>query len=142
VVEPHSVGRLPAEHHLQFREAEEERVVAVEQRHADGVLVALGKSRGQLEAAEAGAKDEDVLLHQPTVSDRGEPVESLSVRSTRASGCMFGRPVSHEHARTEIWRAFFGTEGVTPVRTRLTSRIQRADATSEGTSGNARSARA
>ena len=70
VVQPHIVGRLPAEHDIQLREAEEKRIVAVEQRDADGVLVALRESCGELEAAEAGAKDEDVFLHHATVSIR------------------------------------------------------------------------
>ena len=64
VGQPHLVGRLPAEHHLELGVAEDERVVAVQQRDADRVLKRLGEPRRQLEAAEARAEDQDVLLHQ------------------------------------------------------------------------------
>ena len=64
VVQPHVVGRLPAEHHLELGVAEDERVVAVQQRDADHVLERLGEPRRQLQAAEARAEDQDVLLHR------------------------------------------------------------------------------
>lgn len=63
VVQPHLVGRLPTEHHLELGEAEDERVVAVQQRDADRVLERLGEPRRQLQATEARAEDQDVLLH-------------------------------------------------------------------------------
>ena len=64
VVQPHLVGGLPAEHHLELGEAEHERVVAVQQRDADRVLERLGEPRRQLQATEARAEDQDVLLHR------------------------------------------------------------------------------
>ena len=64
VVQPHVVGRLPAEHHLELGVAEDERVVAVQQRDADRVLERLGEPRRQLQATEARAEDQDVLLRR------------------------------------------------------------------------------
>ena len=46
VGQTHSVGRLAAEHHLELRKAEIERVVAVDERDADGVRGRLGEARG------------------------------------------------------------------------------------------------
>ena len=59
-----AAGRLPAEHHLELGVAEDKRVVAVQQRDADRVLKRLGEPRRQLQATEARAEDQDVLLHQ------------------------------------------------------------------------------
>ncbi len=63
VVQPHVVGCLPAEHHVELGEAEDEGVVAVQQRDADRIGKRLGEPRRQLQAGESGAEDEDVLLH-------------------------------------------------------------------------------
>ena len=64
VVELHLLGRLTAEHHLKLGEAEEESVVAVDKRDANRVRDRLGEPRRELQATEAGAEDQDVLLHR------------------------------------------------------------------------------
>ena len=106
VGQPHVVGRSPAEHHVELGVAEDERVVAVEQRDADRVLERLGEPRRQLQAAEARAEDQDVLLHLAS---------TLSRSSDR--GVFFDRPFAERRAvglqaekevRTEgiqLWRA-------------------------------------
>ena len=65
VVEPDLLGRLAAEHHLELGEAEEERVVAIDQRDADRVRDRLREPRRELQSAEPGAEDHDVLAHRP-----------------------------------------------------------------------------
>src|SRR3954454_2504603 len=73
VVQPHVIGRLAAEHHLKLGIAEDERVGAVQQRDPNHVLERLGEPRRQLEAAEARAKDHDVLLHRASAyANRGD----------------------------------------------------------------------
>ena len=64
VVQSHVVGRSPAEHHVELGVAEDERVVAVQQRDADRVLERLGEPGRQLQATEAGPEDQDVFLHR------------------------------------------------------------------------------
>jgi hypothetical protein len=64
VVHPYVVARFLTEHHVELGEAEEERVVAVQQRDADEVWDRLRESRRQLQAAEASAEDQNVLLHR------------------------------------------------------------------------------
>ena len=64
VVELHLLGRLAAEHHLKLGEAEEERVVAVQKRDPNRVRDRLGEPRREFQATEAGAEDQDMLLHQ------------------------------------------------------------------------------
>ena len=55
-------GRLrPAEEDVELREAEREPVVAVDQRDADVVREFVGEAARELEPAEAGAEDDDVL---------------------------------------------------------------------------------
>ena len=61
VGEPDLVGRLAAEHHLELREAEEERVVAIDQRDADRVRARLREPGRELQPAEPGSEDQDVL---------------------------------------------------------------------------------
>jgi hypothetical protein len=52
VMQPHLVGRLPADHHLELGEPEDERVAAIEQRDADEVLCGFGEPCRQLQTAE------------------------------------------------------------------------------------------
>ena len=63
VRQPHVVGRLASEHHVELGEAEEERVVAVEQRHVDRVGGGFGEARRQFKPPETRAQDQDVPLH-------------------------------------------------------------------------------
>jgi hypothetical protein len=63
-VQPHVVGRSPAEHHVELGVAEDERVVAVQQRDADRLLKRVGEPGRQLQAGEARAEDQDVFLHR------------------------------------------------------------------------------
>ena len=71
VVHPHVVGRLPTEHDLELGEAEDERVVAVQQRDAHSVLQRLGKARRQLEPSKARTDDQDMLVHAaPAYTER------------------------------------------------------------------------
>ena len=64
VVEPDVLGRLAAEHHLELGEAEVERVVAIDQRDPDRVRDRLREPRRELQSAEPGAEDQDVLAHR------------------------------------------------------------------------------
>ena len=59
------VGRhLPSEHHVELREAEDERVALVDEHDVDGVAEGVRKNRRQLEAAEAGAEHHDTRGHR------------------------------------------------------------------------------
>ena len=67
------VGRhLPAEHHVELGEAENERIALVDEDDVEGVPEGIGKNSHQLEAAEAGAEHNDACLHG---------VENISVQS-------------------------------------------------------------
>src|SRR5205807_7469579 len=64
VVQPNVIGRLTAQHHLELGEAEEERVVAINQRYANRVGDPLREPRRELQSAEPGPEDQDVLAHR------------------------------------------------------------------------------
>src|SRR5919197_1018002 len=64
VVEPDVVGRLTAEHHLELGETEVERVVAIDQRDANRVHDRLREPGRELQSAEPGSEDQDVLGHR------------------------------------------------------------------------------
>ena len=55
---------LAAKQNVQLREAEAERVVPVDERHANVVRKRVGQARRQLQAPETSSKDHDVLLHR------------------------------------------------------------------------------
>src|SRR5436305_10854959 len=83
---------LAAEQDVQLREPEAERVVLVDERHANVVNQGVGESRRQLQAPETGPKDHDVLLHwQQTITQRrvssggqtGQPLASARGLSPR-----------------------------------------------------------
>ncbi len=83
VRQPHVVGRLASEHYLELREAEEERVVAVEQHDVDRVSGGFGQARREFEPPEARAQDEDVPLHCAILL--GEPSAPRSLACGRRS---------------------------------------------------------
>ncbi len=88
------LGRT-AEHHLELREAEDERVGAVEEHEVDAVTELVGQARGQLEAAEAGAEDDDP--HQrwfSASSEAGSP--AMRVCHIRR-GCVMSNGVAAMH---------------------------------------------
>ena len=63
------VGRhLPSEHHVELREAEDERVALVDEHDVDGVAEGIRKNRRQLEAAESRAEHDHACLHRPLPS--------------------------------------------------------------------------
>jgi len=64
VMQPCLCGGPSAEHDVQLREPEDERVVLIDERDVDLVCERVGESRRQLQAREAGTKDQDVLLHR------------------------------------------------------------------------------
>src|SRR4029079_6606633 len=72
---PDLVDRLLSEHHVELREAEDEYVALVDQRDLDVVAERFGETRGQLEAAEAGAEDDHTGAHPVRLS---RPVASGS----------------------------------------------------------------
>ncbi len=53
----------PAEHHVELRVAEDERVVLVDQRHLDLVAERLGQHGGELETAETRSEDDNAGRH-------------------------------------------------------------------------------
>ena len=55
---------LPSEHHVQLRETEYERVVAVEQHQVQRLAERFRQHRGELEAPEPGTEDDDPRPHQ------------------------------------------------------------------------------
>ena len=58
------VGRdLPSEHHVELREAEDERVALVDERDVESVAEGLGKNRRQLEPTKSRAENHDARLH-------------------------------------------------------------------------------
>jgi hypothetical protein len=61
------VHRPPSEHHVELREAEDERIALVDQRdrHLAGQLAA--QPRRELETAEPGAQDHDANRHDQLV---------------------------------------------------------------------------
>src|SRR5207249_5563899 len=71
VVEPDVVGRLTAEHHVELGEAEGERVVAIDQRHANRVRDRLREPGRELQSAERGPEDHNVLAHRRTLHRPG-----------------------------------------------------------------------
>ena len=68
VAEADGRGRALAEHHVQLREAEHERIRAVDQRDLDLLADLLGQPSGELEAAEAGTENENGGGHGPRIS--------------------------------------------------------------------------
>jgi hypothetical protein len=67
VREAHCVGRRPAEHQVELRVAEDERVALVDQGHSDVVAMRLRQHGGELEACETCSQDHDArLLHRAT----------------------------------------------------------------------------
>jgi hypothetical protein len=59
VWQPHGAGRRVVEHQIELGEAEDERVALVDQGDVDVFAESLREHGGQLEAAEAGAEDDD-----------------------------------------------------------------------------------
>src|SRR5262245_24833047 len=55
--------RLPPEHDVELREAEDERIALVDEHDLDGVAERLGKNRRQLQATEAGAENNHSCRH-------------------------------------------------------------------------------
>ena len=68
VLEADRFRRLAPEHHVELREAEDERVGLVDQRHLDLVGDRLGEHGAQLQAAEPRSKDDHALAHPATLS--------------------------------------------------------------------------
>ena len=62
VRQAHRVAARAPEHHVELREAEDERVALVDQRHVDLVAERLRERGGELEPAEARAEDEDAVV--------------------------------------------------------------------------------
>ena len=82
VGQPYLVGRLPAEHHVELGIAEDEGVVAVQQRDADRILERLREPLRQLQATEARAKDQDVFLHRMATLSPARVACSTSSRNS------------------------------------------------------------
>src|SRR5262249_44078782 len=59
----HLVHRAPAEHHIELREPEDERVGAVDERDVDVAAELVCEPAGELEPPEAGAEDQDRRRH-------------------------------------------------------------------------------
>jgi hypothetical protein len=59
-----SSGHLPSEHHVEFREAEDERVAFVDEDDVDVVAECIREDCRQLEAPEAGAEDDYSCFHR------------------------------------------------------------------------------
>ncbi len=59
VSDSHSVRLFTTEHHIEFRKAEHKRVVLVDQGQVELITQRLREDCAQLEAAEAGAQDDD-----------------------------------------------------------------------------------
>ena len=55
--------QLASEHHVELREAEDERVALVDEHDVDSVAERIGKNRRQLEAAEPRAEHDHARLH-------------------------------------------------------------------------------
>ena len=64
VVEAHALGRRPAEHHVELGETEGEPLALIDERDVDLVGHFRGQPRGQLEAAEPCAEDQDLSGHR------------------------------------------------------------------------------
>src|SRR5215467_2789718 len=67
---PDGIRQLTAEHHVELREAEDERVAFVDEDDVDIFAEFLGKSRRQLEAAKAGPQDDYAHRHDRMISRR------------------------------------------------------------------------
>ena len=62
----HRVRRLPAEHHIQFGEAEDEGVVLVDEHEVERVAEPLREDGCQFQAAKAGPQHHDACRHEAT----------------------------------------------------------------------------
>jgi hypothetical protein len=63
VVQPNGIGRLLAEHHVELREAEHERVGPIDQRDVDLIAELLRQPGRQFQPAETGSEDEHRCRH-------------------------------------------------------------------------------
>jgi hypothetical protein len=77
VGEPDLVGGMPTEEHVQLREAEDEPVVLVDQRDANGARCRLRQPGGELESAEPGTKDHDMFGHDLNVGGERVPARAV-----------------------------------------------------------------
>ncbi|MEX0852762.1 MAG: hypothetical protein WD036_05680 [Bauldia sp.] len=64
VRQAHRIQRRPAEHDVELRVAEYERVTLVDQRHVDVVAERFRQQSAELEASEACSKNDDARLHE------------------------------------------------------------------------------
>ena len=60
---PHLGRHLPSEHHVEFRKAEDKRIVLLDKHDLDGIAQCVRQDRRQLEAAESGPEHYDSRLH-------------------------------------------------------------------------------
>ena len=61
--EANGLHRRPAEHHVELRVPEDERIVLVDQGHVDVFAERLRQGRCELEPPEAGSENHDTALH-------------------------------------------------------------------------------
>ena len=101
-----------AEHHLELREAEDERLGTVDEHDVDVVAELVGQARGQLETAEAGAQDDDPHQRWFSASSvEGSPAMRVChirrgcVMSKGVARCM-SRRLSHTTASPtcQLWK--------------------------------------
>ena len=84
--EPHRVGLRASEHHVELRVAENERVGRVDQRHVGVVAELFGEDRGQFEAAEPRAEDQD-SPHGASLSASPRRRRVGTSQAVRSCGC-------------------------------------------------------
>lgn len=73
VRQAHRVQHGAAEHHVELRIAEDERIAAVDQRYLNLVAEGLRQDRAQLQSAEAGPQDRDPCEHGVPFPGRWSP---------------------------------------------------------------------
>jgi hypothetical protein len=71
VRQAHVLGRGVAEHHVELRVPEDERVARLDERDAGVVAECVGQDRRELEPAESGAENENALHGTSLTADRG-----------------------------------------------------------------------
>ena len=101
---------LPPEHHVELGEAEDERIALVDEDDVDRVAEGLGKNRRQLEAAEAGAQDDDACLHGveniSTIRAMARIIGALASSHTPTIGFAFDRNKRDDPAWAPIFEHY------------------------------------
>src|SRR5205809_2554378 len=106
----HLRRRLPSQHHVEFRTAENKHIVLVDEHDLDSIAQGVRKNRRQLKAAESGPEHHDSRFHvlllllniaQYTDTKTSSVISSAARLSARGQFCEVEKPASRLRPKAE-----------------------------------------